>query len=145
MEPVRPPVFTPPHKKLFEGWHSITNMKVIMHNCGGIGDILEDLAECGVDIINPVQISAHGMEPEMIKGRLGDRIIFYGGVYDAILLAGESEKVVYEKVKENIGILSKGGGYLFAGVHNLPADMSESHLRAMVAAYRDSAENSELV
>ena len=121
-------------------------MKVIMHNCGAIVEILEDLIECGVDIINPVQISGDGMDPEDLKRRFGDRIVFYGGAYDAILLAGEkSQDRVYHAVKKNIEILSAGGGFLFAGVHNLPADMPESHLRAMLAAYEDSAERPELL
>ena len=138
-------IYKPHYKRLFKGWHERTDMKVIMHNCGAIGDILEDLIECGVDIINPVQLSAAGMDPESLKRRFGGRIIFYGGVYDSILLAGaKTEAEVYEKVKKNIEILSADGGYLFAGVHNLPADMPESHIRAMLSAYKDSAYNPEL-
>ena len=139
-------IYKPHYMRLFHGWHERTDMKVIMHNCGGIGEILEDLIECGVDIINPVQLSAQGMNPVELKRRFGGRIIFYGGVYDSILLAGEkSEDRVYEEVKKNIEILSAGGGYLFAGVHNLPADMPESHIRAMLAAYENSAEKPELL
>ena len=139
-------IFKPHYKRLFQGWHEKTHMKVIMHNCGAIVEILEDLIECGVDIINPVQISGEGMNPAELKRRFGGRIIFYGGAYDAILMAGEkSEDRVYEAVKKHIEILSAGGGYLFAGVHNLPADMPDSHLRAMLSAYEDSAENPALL
>lgn len=139
-------IYKPHYKRLFKGWHEITDMKAIMHNCGAIGDILEDLADCGVDIINPVQLSANGMDPVDLKRRLDGRIFFYGGVYDAILFAGEtSEERVYEGVKKNIEALSCGGGYVFAGVHNLPADMPESHIRAMLAAYADTAERPELL
>jgi uroporphyrinogen decarboxylase len=133
-------IYKPHYKRLFAGWHATTNMKVIMHNCGAIAEILDDLIECGVDVINPVQISAGGMDPAELKRRFGGRIILYGGAYDAILMAQEtSEERVYEAVRANIETLSAGGGYIFAGVHNLPADMPESHLRAMLAAYRDSA------
>ena len=139
-------IYKPHYIRLFNAWHEITDMKVLMHNCGAIGDILEDLAECGVDIINPVQLSARGMNAADLKRRLGGNIIFYGGSYDAVQLAHEqSERKVYEKVKSNIEILSNNGGYLFAGVHNLPADMPESHLRAMLAAYEDLAYRDDLL
>ena len=139
-------IYKPHYYSLFHGWHEITDMKVLMHNCGAIAEILEDIIECGVDIINPVQISAEGMNPKLLKDRYGDRIVFHGGVYDAVLLASaKSEQTVYDSVKENIEILSQGGGYIFAGVHNLPADMPSSHLRAMLQAYNDCANNATLV
>jgi uroporphyrinogen decarboxylase len=139
-------VYKPHYQRLFDGWHRKTEMKICMHNCGAIGDILVDLADCGVDIINPVQLSAAGMDPDELKLQVGNRMIFYGGVYDAVQQAGaDSEEAVYEQVKRNIEALSKGGGYIFAGVHNLPADMPASHLRAMLAAYEDSVENPELL
>lgn len=131
-------IYKPHYRRLFGGWHEITDMKVNLHTCGAVSDILGDLIECGVDIYNPVQTSANGMEPVELKERFGDRLIFFGGVFDAVdLPASTAPDVVYEAVKENIRALSAGGGYIFAGVHNLPGDLPEAHFRAMMEAYRD--------
>lgn len=131
-------IYKPHYKKLFTKWHEITNMKVFLHSCGAISDILGDLIDCGVDVINPVQISARGMEPKRLKDLFGDRVIFYGGAFDAVQTPpGTSAEEVYEKVKENIKILSKDGGYIFAGVHNIPGDTPKEHLKSILAAYFD--------
>ncbi len=139
-------IYKPHYKRLFTEWHKITKMKVNLHSCGSMTEILGDLVECGVDIYNPVQISANNMAPETLKKRFGKNLIFYGGVYDAVKLSGEkSPDIVYEAVKANIRTFSRGGGYIFAGVHNLPPDMPEAHLAAMLRAYRDSRPESELL
>jgi len=131
-------IYKPHYKRLFTEWHKITKMKVSLHCCGSIYDILADLIECGVDIFNPVQISAQGMEPEKLKAEFGDKIIFYGGCFDAVQTPPHTPaEVVYDTVKKNIEAFSKGGGYIFAGVHNIPGDTPESHLHAMLDAYND--------
>jgi len=131
-------VYKPHYKRLFTHWHNITGMKVSLHCCGSVSDILGDLAECGVDIFNPVQISANRMTPERLKSDFGDRLIFYGGCFDTVQCPPATpDNVVYENIRKNMEILGKGGGYIFAGVHNLPGDTPESHLRAMFKAYRD--------
>lgn len=139
-------IYKPHYKRLFTEWHKITRMKVNLHCCGAISEILGDLIECGVDLYNPVQISANDMNPKVLKEKFGDKIIFYGGVYDAVLLGRESSnEAVYEAVKANIRTFSRGGGYLFAGVHNLPPDIPESHLRAILRAYQDCCREPELL
>jgi uroporphyrinogen decarboxylase len=131
-------IYKPHYKRLFTEWHKITDMKVNLHCCGAVSEILDDFVDCGVDIFNPVQISGNNMEPAKLKERVGDKLIFYGGVADAVLMKPQmTEDEVYEQVKANIEAFSKGGGYIFAGVHNLPGDLPESHLRAMMEAYRD--------
>lgn len=133
-------VYKPFYKRLFEKWHDITDMKVMMHNCGSIIDVLGDLIECGVDAINPVQVSARGMEPENLINKFGDSIVFYGGSYDAIQCPSNTpEEVVYHRVKNNIETLSRHGRYIFAGVHNVTADTPKAHIRAMMKAYSDCA------
>ena len=132
-------IYKPHYMELFQSWHSISAMKICLHSCGAIGEILGDLIECGADIINPVQVSATGMEPAKLKKRFGDRVIFYGGAYDAVLNPVElPAETVYENVKRNIGVLGENGGYIFAGVHNIPGNVPESHIQAILAAYRDA-------
>ncbi len=131
-------IYKPHYKKLFTEWHKITDMKINMHSCGAISNILEDLIECGLDIINPIQISAMGMEPERLKKSYGDRLIFYGGCFDAVQTSSQtSDELVYNTVRRNIEILSKDGGYIFSGVHNMPGDTPESHIKAVLNAYND--------
>jgi uroporphyrinogen decarboxylase len=135
-------IYKPHYKRLFTGWHNRTGMKVSLHSCGSMIEVLDDLIECGVDIYNPVQTSANDMDPATLKERFGDRLIFYGGVFDAVSLPVDTPpETVYEKVKANIRMLSRGGGYIFAGVHNLPGDLPEGHLQAMLEAYRDCRED----
>ncbi len=132
-------IYKPYYHRFFHGWKEITGMKVNMHSCGAVSSILGDLIDCGVDIFNPVQTSAADMSPADLKTRFGDRLIFWGGGYDAQLLNQKATyEEVYREVRENIRVLGRDGGYIFAGVHNLPADMPEEHLRAMMDAYRDS-------
>jgi uroporphyrinogen decarboxylase len=131
-------IYKPHYKRLFTEWHRITRMKVNLHTCGAMTDLLDDLIECGVDIYNPVQTSARGMDPATLKSRFGDRLIFYGGVFDEVSLPPSTNpEIVYEKVKASIRTLSRGGGYVFAGVHNLPGDLPAPHLAALLQAWRD--------
>ena len=132
-------IYKPYYKRLFEGWHQITSMKINLHSCGSVVGIMEDLIECGTDIINPVQTSARGMSPEYLKKMYGDRIIFWGGGYDAQLFSPtDNYEHVYNVVAENIRIFKQNGGYIFSGVHNLPPNLPESHLAAMLDAWRDN-------
>lgn len=126
------------YKQLFTEWHKITKMKVSLHCCGSVYDILGDLIECGVDVFNPVQISAKNMDPKSLKMKFGDRIIFYGGCFDVVQNPSNTPAdMVYENVKRNITILNENGRYIFAGVHNIPGDTPESHIKAMLDAYYD--------
>jgi uroporphyrinogen decarboxylase len=131
-------VYKPYYHRFFHGWKEITGMKVNLHTCGSVSSILGDLIECGVDIFNPVQISAANMSPAELKARFGDRLVLWGGGYDAQLSDRTAAyEEVYGEVLANIQELGRGGGYIFAGVHNLPADMPEAHIRAMLDALRD--------
>lgn len=132
-------IYKPHYKRLFQGWREITDMKINLHSCGSIYSIIDDLIECGVHIINPVQTSAANMSAKQLKSEFGERVIFYGGAYDAQLFnPSMTYNEVYNAVYNNIKILGEGGNYIFAGVHNLPADMPKHHIKAMIDAYFDA-------
>ena len=132
-------IYKPYYKRFFTGWQKITGMKVNLHSCGSIDAILGDLIECGVQIINPIQTSAAGMNAASLKERFGKDLIFWGGGYDAQLIGADADyDSVYRMVCENVRTLGAGGGYIFAGVHNLPADVPKRHLQAMLDAWRDT-------
>lgn len=131
-------IYKPAYKRFFEGWHQRTGMKINMHSCGSVESILGDLIECGVDIFNPVQTSAANMDAISLKQRFGKEIVFWGGGYDAQLIDQNADyQTVYQAVANNIRILGENGGYLFAGVHNLPGNISAMHLKAMLDAWKD--------
>ncbi len=115
--------FYKPYFKLLNDWvHQNTGWKVMYHSCGAISELLEDFIEMGVDIVNPVQCSAEGMEPEFLKEKFGDRLVFWGGGVDTqkTLPFGTAEQCRKE-VRERINIFGKNGGYVFNAIHNIQA------------------------
>ncbi|HML48563.1 MAG TPA: uroporphyrinogen decarboxylase family protein [Clostridia bacterium] len=132
-------IYLPHYRRLFEKWHQITDMKINLHSCGSVAAVLGDLIDCGLDIINPVQISCAGMEPAALKARFGRQIVFYGGAYDAVLTPPHTDpETVYAQVRQNIETLGANGGYLFAGVHNTPENTPRTHIESILRAYQDS-------
>lgn len=130
-------IYKPFYKELFTAWHRITRMKSNLHSCGAVSEILPDLIECGVDILNPVQLSAAGMEPERITRLAGGDLIFFGGGLDSILCAGDDYEACYRRVKNTLSVFKAYERYIFAGVHNLTAEIPPHVLRAMLDAYTD--------
>jgi len=132
-------IYKPAYRKLFQGWRRITDMKINFHSCGSIDSIMGDLIECGAHIINPIQTSAANMSASSLKEAFGKDVVFWGGAYDAQLIPyTASYEEVYRSVCNNIKILAAGGNYIFSGVHNLPANIPEHHLKAMLDAYSDA-------
>jgi len=97
--------------------------------------LFDDLVEAGVDIVNPVQISAEGMDPATLKATWGDRLVFWGGGVDTqhVLPFGTPEEVAAQ-VRENVRILGQGGGFVFSTVHNIQAGVPTENLLAMYRA-----------
>jgi uroporphyrinogen decarboxylase len=128
-----------PYYKRFFGWiHANTSWKIFFHSCGGIYPIIETLVDCGVDILNPVQTTAAGMEPERLKAEFGDRLTFWGGGIDtqSILPFGSPEEI-REQVRQRIEILAPGGGFVFATIHNIQDDIAPERIEVMLRAVRD--------
>ncbi len=138
-------VYRPHYARLFGEWKRITRMKVNLHSCGAVSEILGDLVDCGIQMLNPLQVSANGMDPRVLKSTYGDRLVFYGGSYDAVSNPPDRPyEAVYGEVKRNIEAFSQGGGYLFAGVHNLPGDIPRHHAQAILDAFRDCRDDPAL-
>ncbi len=97
--------------------------RLLFHCCGSVESILPDLIEIGVDAINPFQVSAKGMEPENLKQKYNDKIIFWGGIDSQYLLPKGSSKDVSGEVSRLSEIMGKGGGYVLSAVHNIQGDV----------------------
>lgn len=130
-------LYKPYYMDLFHFWHEHSHMKIAFHSCGSIREIIPDLIECGVDILNPLQVSAKGMSSKELVDNFGNDLIFYGGGYDATLCRGLSAEEVYKRCYEDVKNFSEKRKYIFAGVHNIPGDVSEEHLRAFFQVYQD--------
>ncbi len=122
----------PYYKRGLDWVHRHTKMKVFMHNDGAIFDFLPALIEMGVDILNPVQTTAKGMDPVRLKREFGDRLCFWGGACDCqgTLAFGTPEQVA-DEVRENLRILAPGGGYVLASVHNIQAEVPPENVIAL--------------
>jgi uroporphyrinogen decarboxylase len=121
----------PYHARFVETIHRHTDAKVILHSCGAIRPLLGDLIDCGVQVINPVQVNAAGMDPGELKRDFGDDLSFWGGIdTQRVLPTGSPEDVVGE-VRSRIGDLGRGGGYVLAAVHNIRAEVPPENVVAM--------------
>lgn len=128
-------LFQPRHKAINDWIHANTPWKTFFHTCGSMVALFDDLVAAGVDIVNPAQISAAGMDPAAIKARWGDRLVFWGGGVDTqrVLPFGRPEEVAAQ-VEENARILGAGGGFVHASVHNVQARVPVENLLAMYRA-----------
>ncbi len=125
-----------PHYKRGLDWvHENTSMKVFLHSDGAIMPLIPSIIEMGVDILNPIQTSAAGMDAETLKTTFGDQLVFWGGSLDCqkTLPFGTPEDVAQE-VHEHVQVFSPGGGYVFASVHNIQANTPPENVIAMFDA-----------
>ncbi len=123
----------PYHKKYFEFIKTKTKAKLLYHSCGSIVDLIDDLIEIGVNILNPVQVSASGMDTEKLKERFGDRIAFWGGIDTTNILPNGTKEDVQKEVYKRIDDLGPSG-YVAAAVHDIQADVKPENIVAMFEA-----------
>lgn len=127
----------PCHKKLYSFIRSKTNAKIWMHSCGSIPEIIPDLIEAGVEIINPVQTGAKGMELKRLKKEFGTDITFWGGGIDVQILPFLKPDEIRERVKESLNIMAPGGGFVFAATHNILPETSGENTNAVFTAAKE--------
>ncbi|UCB46555.1 MAG: methyltransferase, partial [Spirochaetota bacterium] len=119
--------------------HTHTNWKTFLHSCGSIYHYIPEWIDAGVDILNPVQISAANMEPERLMKDFSGKIVFWGGGCDTqrVLPLGTKEEV-REHVKHNLESFTSGnGGYVFNQVHNIQQNVPVENVEAMLQAAYD--------
>jgi uroporphyrinogen decarboxylase len=111
------------------------HLKIMLHCCGGVRELLPGLIDAGLEAINPVQVTCRGMEPAGLKRDFGDRLTFWGGGCDTrdVLIKGTPAQV-NEHVRKQVEILRPGGGFIFQQVHNILADVPPANVVAMYDA-----------
>ena len=124
--------------ELYAFVHDNSRARVFLHSDGAIKSLIPDLIEAGVDGLNPVQFTAAGMDLPELKREFGRDIAFWGGGVDTqkVLPRGTPQEV-REQVLRNVETLMPGGGYIFATVHNIQADVPPENIVAMVEALRE--------
>jgi uroporphyrinogen decarboxylase len=114
-------------------------MKVSLHACGSVYDFIPDLIEIGIDILNPIQVSAAKMDTKQLKREFGKDLVFWGGGVDTQwVLPRGTVKEVKDEVKRRIDDLAPGGGFVFATVHNIQSDVPPENIMAMIEALREA-------
>lgn len=122
----------PKQRRLVEAIKKKTKAKLFFHGCGATFDLIPDLIDLGFDILNPVQVSARGMDTKRLKQAYGKDITFWGGGVDTqrVLPFGSQTEVV-DEVKRRIDDLAPGGGFVFAAVHNIQAQVPPKNIAAL--------------
>ncbi len=131
-------LFLPYYKKI-NGWiHKHTGWKTFKHSCGAVAGFMPHFIDAGFDIINPVQLSAEGMDPTQLKIEFGKDLIFWGGGVDTqkTLPFGTPEEVRVQ-ILERCEILSQNGGYVFNSIHNVQAKTPVVNIVAMIEAVKE--------
>ena len=131
-------LYLPYYQKMNNWIHLNTKWKTFKHSCGAVEKFIPLFIEAGFDILNPVQISASGMEPVNLKERHGRDITFWGGGIDTqkTLPFGTADQV-REEVKNRCEILAKGGGFIFNAVHNVQSKTPVGNVTAMIDILRE--------
>ena len=127
-------------KKYIDFVKANSDYKIFFHTCGAIEPFIQILIECGVDVLNPVQVSCENMEPFSLKQKYGDKICFWGGGCDtqAVLGTGTPEQVA-DNVRYLMSALAPSSGYVFNQVHNIMGNVKPENIVAMFdTAYEES-------
>jgi len=131
-------LYAPYYRQVNDWIHSHTTWKTMKHSCGAVEQFIPHFIESGFDILNPVQCSAAGMEPEKLKRQHGNQIVFWGGGVDTqkTLPFGTPAEIKAE-VTERCRIFSEEGGFVFNTVHNIQAKTPVENILAMLDALRE--------
>ena len=131
-------VVKPYHEKLFRFAKSRCDAYLLLHTDGAVAPFIPDFIEMGIDALNPVQVSAAGMDPRALKKEFGRDIVFWGGGCDSqTILPFGTPKEVADEVKRRIDDLAPGGGFVFGPIHNVQTGVPPENVVAMFRAARE--------
>ena len=120
---------------MFEAFRSIRpDIKLAWHSCGSILPIIPDFIELGLDILNPIQPLAAGMDPVFLKTEFGMDLAFFGGIDVQELLPRGTPERIKDEVRRRIEILGRDGGYIVAPAHNIQPDTPMENVMAFFEA-----------
>ena len=129
-------MFMPRQKELIDFIKSKANVKIFYHSCGSILPLIDKLLGVGIDILNPIQVSADNMDTKELKRRFNKELVFWGAIDSQYILPQGSIREVEDEVKRRIEDLAEDGGYVLAAVHNIQSDVPPSNIVTMFEAGR---------
>ena len=121
----------PHHARFIETLHRHTPAPVILHSDGSVYELLPDIIDAGVQVLNPVQVSAGGMDPERLKREFGNDLAFWGGIDTQHVLPFGTASDVEREVGLRSADLGRGGGYVLGSVHNIQSEVPPENIVAM--------------
>jgi len=130
------------HRRLMAARQSLDrygadHVKLMLHSDGAIRTFILDLIEDGVEVLDPIQTSAAGMDVNVLKRDFGDDLVFHGAIdTQQVLPSGTPEQVKAEVVRI-LNALGPGGGLILGPVHNVQPDVPPENLAAMCQAVLD--------
>jgi uroporphyrinogen decarboxylase len=125
----------PYHRKVYSHIKKKSGAFVFLHSDGSIYQLIPDLIEAGVDILNPVQVTAANMDTKKLKAEFGDNLVFWGGGCDTQrILPRGTRGEIRDEVKRRIDDLAPGGGFVFSQVHNILPEVPPENIMAMYEA-----------
>jgi uroporphyrinogen decarboxylase len=130
----------PYHRRLMETIQKKSDAKILVHSDGSIREILPDFIDIGVDAINPVQVSAKGMESQELKRTFDRDLSFWGAIDTQHVLPFGTAEQVRQEVKQRIRDLAPGGGYVLASCHNIQREVPGENVLAMFDAAAEYGE-----
>lgn len=130
----------PYYKRLCDFIHENSDIKVFLHNCGSIKEVIPSLIGAGIDVLNPVQISAKNMNPVELKKKFGNELCFWGGGCNTqVILGDKSTAAVSENIRMLMNIFKNNSGFVFNQVHNILGNVPPENIIAMLdTAYEES-------
>jgi len=131
-------LFKPRHKILCDYVKTHSSMHTFIHSCGSISLLMPDLIDAGIEIFNPVQTNAAGMEPRFLKKEFGKNCTFWGGGIETVgTLNGSDREKIRSQVLERMEIFGEGGGFVFNTVHNILPDVPPENIITMYDAVKE--------
>jgi hypothetical protein len=131
-------LWLPYYRRINDWMHANTNWKSFKHSCGAVETFMSRFIDAGFDIINPVQVSARGMDPAHLKNTYGKDLVFWGsGIDTQKTLPYSSPEKVRAEVLSLCDIFAKDGGFVFNTVHNIQANVPVENVVAMVEAVKE--------
>ncbi len=127
----------PFQEQVVETIRAHTRAKILYHTCGSVYRYVEDFIAIGIDVLNPIQVSAKDMEPGRLKREFGDRINFWGGIDTQRILPRGSAGEVRSEVRRIFELMGSGGGWVLGAVHNIQPDVPPENICALFEAGRE--------
>ena len=125
------------HRRICETIKKHTDAAICLHSCGSVWDLIPDFIEVGFTVLNPAQVGAAKMEPEALKREFGGDLVFWGGTFDSQQLGGATPEQVLAVARKHIQAFKPGGGYIFAPINTINADVPPDNVIAMREAVHE--------